>query len=538
MSVSIYSEIRKAFRETNELPYIFQPLSEAGKYEVNRLLWKEDCLNNEEKERLAYKTIKKIKSHIEGNKKDISLLIYMKEFPLCDYMSQFTDLLRPHIDYGYFDADEIYNFAIRLTTQSIYDSLVKLGILILGNFENDYTKKVMMILGYHSEFTMYVIEASYRFSDYYKIVEELLRNTDGYGKLCSAIKYRPVTIEQKKYISEEIIEDVLFTKRELSLYIVTNTLLKDYFDEIEITKVNFRSLSTLIAYSFYEASFKEFSISKNLVEKYIFSANRYANNYIDLAAILIIKSGLEKTLGDDDKPSLRNGWNVEIEESIVKSCNIVLEKFDLEKKIIEELSENIYFNIEDASLMMFILKEYQYYFDKTVDESVFRAIFDAVPFYFDLIEYFLVENGSKYYRTVYDVLEEKLPEEVLNSYRSVKEADIEYLPDVWLVYLLENLKLMGEYKEEFFIKCLFARFKDVRMKSVTVLKHFKDSWSKKVVESLEEAKAGEPDKDISNFIKIMLEEFDFENLKRQEKSPDEENTKKIIKLEFENGENK
>ncbi len=536
MSVSIYSEIRKAFQETNELPYIFQPLSEAGKYEFSKLLSEEENLSNEDKERIAYKTIKKIKNHIENKKKDISLLLYIKEVPLCLYMRQFVDLLRASIDYGYFSLDEIYNFAIRLTTQSVYDSLVKLGILILGNFENDYTKKVMMTLGYHSEFTIYVIEASYRFSDYNEILEELLRNTDGYGKLFSAIKYKPTTEEQKKYMVEKAIEESFFGKKEISLSIAKNLLLEDYFCEMEITKENFRSISTLIAYSFYESYFKEFSISRNLIEKYISNANRYASNYIDLAAILIIKSGLEKVIGDDDEIYVKNGWKIDTEEQIIKACSVILEKFDLEKKILEELSENIYFNIDEASLMLFVLKEYQYYSGKTIDEFVFRVIFDILPFYFDLIEYFLVENGQKYQQVVYEVLEENLPEDVLNSYRSVEEANIKYLPDVWLVYILENMKNFGDYKEEFFIKCLFARFKDVRMKSVELLNCFKDNWSIKVIESLEEAKEDEPDKNISNFIEMMLKEIDIESFKKEKNVSKEENSKKVINLKFEKSE--
>lgn len=530
VSVSIYSEIRKAFQENNELPYQFQVLSESGKGEVNRVLWSVSSLSNEEKERLAFKTIKRIKSHIEDNKPDITLLLYLKEKPLCDYMYIFIDLLRFHIEGGYFDLDEIYNFGIRLATQSIYDSLVKLGILILGNFENDYTKKVMMTLGYHSEFTMYVLEATYRFSDYYSISEELLKNTDGYGKLCAAIKYRPVTFEQKKYVVENLVEQVLFTKRETALFIVTNTLLEDYFKIMEITRENFTSISYLIAYSFYETSFEKFRISRTLVEKYIFSANKYAKNYIDFAAVLAIKSGLEIEKEDSDSFVYENGWSKDIEKSILENCNKIMDKFAFENKILEELTENQYFNVEEASLMMYILQEYQYYYGKTVSESIFTIIFSRVPFYFDLIDYFLIDNGLKYYKTIYDLIIEVIPKNALDSYRDIGEADSRYLPDVWLVYLLQSFKDARDYNEEFFIKCLYARFKDVRIKAAIVLKYFKDEWSEEVIKTLKEAVEDEPDYDLKNYLNKMIEKFDKEN---SEEDFEEDTKDNVIKVDFE-----
>ena len=64
MSKSIYNEIRSAFQEFNELPYQFQLLPMAGKVEVDYMLWSEEILSNEDKERLSIAALNKIKEFI------------------------------------------------------------------------------------------------------------------------------------------------------------------------------------------------------------------------------------------------------------------------------------------------------------------------------------------------------------------------------------------------------------------------------------------------------------------------------------------
>lgn len=308
MSESIYNEIRSAFQEFNELPYQFQLLPMAGKVEVDYMLWSEEILSNEDKERLSIAALNKIKELIDNNKTEINLLMYLRENPLHEYIYAFTDLLRAYIEEEFFKIDEIYNFAIKLATQSIYDDLVKLGIIILGNFENDYSKRVLLTLGYHSEFTLYVLEAINRFSDYNSIVYNLLKNTDGYGRLCSLIKFKAVKEEQKKVLIEEIVETTTCVKRDCSLFIMTNTLLEDYIDNIVIDKNNFTGISYLLAYSSFEANFKMFKVSKRLIEKYLFSAYKYAKDYIDFAAIAIIKSNIATDWRDSiDSEEKNNG---------------------------------------------------------------------------------------------------------------------------------------------------------------------------------------------------------------------------------------
>lgn len=513
MSESIYNEIRSAFQEFNELPYQFQLLPMAGKVEVDYMLWSEEILSNEDKERLSIAALNKIKELIDNNKTEINLLMYLRENPLHEYIYAFTDLLRAYIEEEFFKIDEIYNFAIKLATQSIYDDLVKLGIIILGNFENDYSKRVLLTLGYHSEFTLYVLEAINRFSDYNSIVYNLLKNTDGYGRLCSLIKFKAVKEEQKKVLIEEIVETTTCVKRDCSLFIMTNTLLEDYIDNIVIDKNNFTSISYLLAYSSFEANFKMFKVSKHLIEKYLFSAYKYAKDYIDFAAIAIIKSNIATDWRDSiDSEEKNNGWSLNVEKSMEKNCEDLIKRFDYEKIMTEELINNNDFEVEDASMMLYLLKELQFSYDYIVDSKIFEMMFSRMPFYFDMIEYFLINNERVYYKDIYNFIIDMVPEEVFSESRNVDDPSVKYLPDVWIVYILQAFKNSRDYNEEFFIKCLFARFKDVRIKAATVLKYFREDWSDKVIIALKEMIKEEPDKDLVKYIEKMLIKFKLFNM--------------------------
>ncbi|MEG0249533.1 MAG: HIRAN domain-containing protein [Peptostreptococcus sp.] len=513
MSESIYNEIRSAFQEFNELPYQFQLLPMAGKEEVDYMLWSEEILSNEDKERLSIAALNKMKELIDNDKTEINLLMYLRENPLHEYLYAFTDLLRAYIEEEFFQTDEIYNFGIKLATQSIYDDMVKLGIIILGNFENDYTKRVLLTLGYHSEFTLYVLEAISRFSNFNHIAFDLLQNTDGYGRLCSLIKFKPVKEEQKKLLVEEIVESTTCVKRDCSLFIVTNTLLEDYIDNIIIDSNNFTRISYLLAYSSFEANFKMFKVSKHLIEKYLFSAYKYAKSYIDFAAIAIIKSNIATDWRDSVEADEReNGWSMSIEKSMERNCEDLIRKFDYESIITEELINNNSFEVEDASMMLYLLKELQFSYDYTVDSRIFEMMFSRMPFYFDMIEYFLINNENTYYKDIYNFIIDMVPEEVFTESRNMDDPSVKYLPDVWIVYLLQAFKNARDYNEGFFIRCLFARFKDVRIKAATVLKYFREDWSDKVVIALKDMIKDEPDKDLVKYIQKMLIKFKFFNI--------------------------
>ena len=87
------------------------------------------------------------------------------------------------------DKDRLYSFAIRLATESEFEDEVKLGMLVLGFFENDLVRKIIKTLGYHSELTIYAVEASQNFHDYNEFLYNLAQNTCGIWEVGSTYEF-------------------------------------------------------------------------------------------------------------------------------------------------------------------------------------------------------------------------------------------------------------------------------------------------------------------------------------------------------------
>lgn len=542
MSDSIYKAIRNSYQETGELPYSFQDVSEAGKEDMQASIWEESDLRGDDMIRECLRTIKKIKEHIDNDGSDINLYLYLKEHPFAMYIEMFNDFLRAHIVEGYFEIDTIYNFGVRLATQSGFESLVKLGIIIMGNFENDYTKKVMMTLGYHSEFTMYVLTATERFSSYPEIVKEFLKNTDGYGRFASTVRFKPITEEQKKYYVEEIPYSTLYVKRDLCTYILVDLMVEEYIKNIEVTEENYSKLSYLIAYSLIESDIMNFPVIKILIPKFVEKASKNASNYMDLAALVSIKSGIEiylEMIYEEDE----DDWGKEKYKRIIEKCDKVLKEMDYETLIMDELSDNDDFHIEEAEMMMNVLSYLQDSYDYLPSDDVFIIVFGRVPFYFEMIDFFLIKNAEVYYNMVKDIIDMTIPDEVYTDKRSTKEAYVEYLPDVWLVYLLQAYKTFEEYDEEFFLKCLYARFRDVRIEAAIVLRHFKDQWSEEAKQKILDFVEEEPDKNLRKYVLKTIARYKILPIEEEDLSDNDEfdenmlldnfiDTEKIIPFDF------
>jgi len=80
----------------------------------------------------------------------------------------------------------------------------------------------------------------------------------------------------------------------------------------------------------------------------------------------------------------------------------------------------------------------------------------------------------------------------------------DHRPDIWLVYLLKALRREHQAEEDLYIRCLFARFADVRIEVIQALRVCKAKWSDKVLHALENALAREPDAKISKRILRLI----------------------------------
>jgi len=193
---SIYQYINRMAVEHPGLPYAFQDAYFAGLRDVLHVLW-EDELPIADKEKLAMEVMDKVVACIEDQACCAELQRMLEEATIMLYLVRLTGRIRLLLSEKFLDKDKLYSLGMKLATESGIDEEVKLGILILGFFENDLTRQIIKTLGLHSILTIYAAEASKNFSDHNEFLFEIAENTCGYGKLAALSFFEPVLPKQK-----------------------------------------------------------------------------------------------------------------------------------------------------------------------------------------------------------------------------------------------------------------------------------------------------------------------------------------------------
>lgn len=509
MSESIYEIIKKEFQCSGVLPYEFQDLEVAGAEDVNELIWGKDELSNYQKERISLDLINKIKFLIKECTEDIiietELVIFLKENPIYKYIDALNRILSIHIEEGYFDKEKIYNFGLKLATKSINIENTKLGIIILGNFENDFSNRIIATLGYHSEFTLYAVEVFRKYDNRNKRTYDLVKNTDGYGKLISIMNFYPIHDEQKRWIFENFGVHSSGVKNDIAIIIMENTLMCDYILNISIDEENFNIFSLLLAHSSRYRFFSDIDRFLEIIKKYLFKAYRYAKTYTDLLAIALIRNNISYSINMSENKVCSTVWNEETKKEVLSICEELLEKFDFQKIIFSEIiEENRLDYFEDVVLLVNLVVELFKYNGFLISSQIFEIIFDSKPFIYDLVEFLKMDVDEQYIREISTHVIDRMPDDVFEGENISGSLGFEILPDIWLVNILESYRENEIFDEELLLMSLKARFNDVRIEAIKSLGFFKNKWSEKVEGYLLEALKEERDDKIVEDIKNIL----------------------------------
>ena len=157
---SIYEEILRKREEDATLPYTFQDPETAGREDTLFILMTEG-ISYTQKEEIALQCCQILLEVVE-KKNDLSkkkLNDFLGEYPMRLFFIELRERLQVLIEHDKLDVQELHNLGMRLTRNSHHLEEVKLGIMLLGFSLNDLTQKILRIVGYHSDFTIYVAES-------------------------------------------------------------------------------------------------------------------------------------------------------------------------------------------------------------------------------------------------------------------------------------------------------------------------------------------------------------------------------------------
>lgn len=481
MSNSVYRKICRLAEEHPQLPYSFQEEqagSSAIKYYLNG-----ERLPHLYQEKLANVLVDLLVACLEGSKTLANLQRRAEALPIFGYLGCLSKRIRLYLDEGLLPRDKLYHLALELTTESPSDELVKLGMIILGSYENDLVRKILRTIGLHSSYTLYALESAQHFQNSNRFTYDLARHTANYGKLAALFWFQPITSPQREWFFNQGVASVMPSFS--ALLCLEKTDMHPFFLGETWDRASFTKLSALLAYALKITGIIDLTLGRYLVRQYLQAAPAMARDFIDLAALVYIKQGLQE-----------QGQRPEDHELLLQ-VDALLDQPRWQYAIAQELSTP-----RHHGLVITVLRE-----TKTVP-----AFWDLVPliaetdFCLEVMK-FLFEHPDEYLVKTHDFLSKILPDEVRGGPQAsvdVEQDQDEYRPDIWLLYLLKTMRNQAWFQEDFVLSCLQARFPDVRIEALRLLRSHRRDWSEQVPDTLADARKSEPVPEIASRIQRLL----------------------------------
>lgn len=317
---SIYNLLKELVETMPQLPYSFQDNLSSGSKECIYILKDrydidisslENSSSNiyilsfDKKEYLSKKLIDLIFEALESKKLNYDIFRFLSENNLYEFMDVFQNKLDVYLNEKQLFEKKLYNFSLDLTLNSTEYELVSLGIILLGFFENDFSKKIIRFLGLHSIFTAYSIQAYKKFKNYNELVYDFAKNTTSFGKIISIISFNPINEQQLIFILSDSIKDKYFSSI-ISYIILKKPEVQSFLlSECNLKKLSINSIAYIISHGleylddydidnlnkFFEIYLKELSFNDDLmvlssiiiIEKMLKEKSEYGLNesYVD-----------------------------------------------------------------------------------------------------------------------------------------------------------------------------------------------------------------------------------------------------------------
>jgi len=460
------------------LPYSFQSRG-AGREDISHVLW-EKHVPFAIREEWAQELVDLIPPCLASQSPSPQLQEELIKRPIYMYLSNLSNRIRLYLEEQLVDNKELYSFGIQLATTSSKEADVKLGMVILGQFENDVVTRILRTLGLHSSLTLYAVEASRFFRSKNRFIFDLAKHTWGFGKVVALQLLEPVRQDQKQWLFSHGPENHVATNISAILCLEKVDMI-EFFQDLELTESNFSKLSHILAYCLEYHQLGAEPLRIMLSEKLVTAAGKYARTFIDLAALVVISNAIPDNCNIAPARGLRN------------KCRTLIRQLKWRKVIAAEVAYPSY----STSLILLVLKET----GTLPDLKELTPILQRDPFDLDLLQFLLVDHPETYLGQVSEYLVAVLPKEVRKENPQVITPDsltAENKPDLWFSYLLRALRQQNNYREDLLLMGLTSRYPEVRIEAVRGLRAGLGHWSELVLPALEHAVSLEPAEDIQN----------------------------------------
>ncbi|QAT39749.1 HIRAN domain-containing protein [Clostridium sp. JN-9] len=497
---SIFQEIYRYLKENPDSIYEDQDFETAGLEDSYYIFFGEILPDNIQKAK-AENLLKILNNYLENESEHNKLLNFLNEDRFITYYFEFCRLLKLYILEDLINVEKLADIGIKLSTCSSNYEEVKVGITILGLCEPENSRKIVEILGMHSEFTFYSVTSTGNWDHYNTFVFNLAKRTCGYGKVHCLKNLYALNDEIKQWIIEQGSMNVVL--KEISAVLCTKKVnISWYLKSRNIGRNELSKVSSIIYYILSEDDYDIYENEDSLetVKLYIKYAEKYAHCFHDLCAVAYIEERMRPYLTDDEASSKRkNGWTITIEKEIKNKCLSILIN-DKWKTIFKESLKKA---DEPGKVYMFISEVIG--LKLTFDELM--PILEKDKYNIDVYLYLSEGKNANNMKQLINYAYKTLPlKKIFSGAVSIDEEHIttDCKPDICIYCILRNLSYCSFVDMELPTMALKARFPENREEAVHYLKKHKENWNNETVSKIKEAIGEEKSQSIKRKMKELL----------------------------------
>ncbi len=502
---SIYQIISNAYDEGREMP-VLKAYFEGRRDIIGAFFIKEMPLFDQEA--YALEMMELIQAGCNGAFVKEEMMEHLNQVPLYAYYTRLNNRIKLYANEHLVDAKRLYSFGMALTTESETVEMIKVGILIIGHYENDIARHALLKLGHYGAFTLYVLEVSKGMKQFNSFTFQLAKRTGGFGKMAALHLLTPVTDEMREWVlvsgaknesAPAMSAVICLEKADMAAYLIQKNVDESTFD----------AFSYLFAYAFEKNNVKAFGISLPLVEKYMIAAGAYSKTFTDLAALAAIVRSMQpywhKQGVDVEK---ENGWTSNAELAVRELCLKIIRNGRWQEVLWDEMRVPVH----ASSQIIAVCRQ----LGVTPDFEMFQALLTKETFDLDIFTYMIEDHPAYYIQDIISYLKEKLPDSVFSGALDIRtdELGTEHAPDMVLVFALKAMGKLGCYDEVLIVQALKGRICEVRTEVIRELRMFRERWSPHVEMELHKAAAAEPVNNIKRRLERLLAQKDGDKVER------------------------
>ena len=478
---SIYHILLKQREENPALPYVFQDIETAGREDTLFILLSEGVPYSQ-KEDMARECCDVLEQAMRTGEQE-KLAQFLVEHPIRMFFIELRERLRVLVETGAFTQIDLHDFGMNLARNSQQAELVKLGIILLGFYPHDLTLKIFKVLGYHSDFTIYVSESIHHAHFHQnEILFDLVQHTAGYGRLAALFQLKPVTTEQQQWIVKHGVKSTMLS----TIYVnvaLQKTDIRRYLFETEIDAANYQDFMYIIAYQEQIEQKSLASEALTFMEKLV-ENREFANTFIDQAALVtiwlkVIDSWkydyhyLDSQTKATDK--LNSYWNYRFDryEKLIRTIEVYLNKPKWEHTLLKEMRNPGETDYLVVNALQFLELKPKF--------RNFGSLLTRNPLGLNLLDFFLVHYPEIYFQDASDYLFSLVSEQLFELpllFSEETEPDSSDLVKInmWLEALVKNMIEKDFFDIEWCIKLLNYYQPKLRRYALLVLRKYADEW--------------------------------------------------------------